>query len=250
MNNIQIFENKEFGKVRTIMVDTELWFVGKDVAAALGYSDTNKAIVTHVDEEDKLNDKTASSLGQRGGWIINESGLYSLILSSKLPNAKKFKRWVTSEILPTIRKTGGYIAGQENMTDVELMARALLVAQKQIEERNKQIEGMKPKVLFAQAVETSKQSILVGDLAKLLKQNGVDMGAHRLFRWLRDNEYLIKRGESRNMPTQYSMERGIMEVKESTTAMPDGVIRITLTPKITGKGQTYFVNKFLSEKVS
>lgn len=182
--------------------------------------------------------------------FIPENIFYRLAMKAKNAAAEAFQAKVADEIIPSIRKTGGYIAGQENMTDVELMARALLVAQKQIEERDKQIEGMKPKVLFAQAVETSKQSILVGDLAKLLKQNGVDMGSHRLFRWLRDNEYLIKRGESRNMPTQYSMERGIMEVKESTTAMPDGAIRITLTPKITGKGQTYFVNKFLSEKVS
>lgn len=248
MNDLKIFENKEFGEIRTEIKDGEPWFVGRDVADILGYADPNKAIAMHVDEDDKLNDKTSSSLGQRGGWLINESGLYSLIISSKLPNAKKFKKWVTSEILPSIRKNGGYIAGQETMSDDELMARALQVAQNKILERDKQIETMKPKAIFADAVAASHTSILIGDLAKLISQNGVNIGQKRLFKWLRDNGYLIRRnGSDWNMPTQRSMEMKLFEVKESTINNPDGSIRINRTPKVTGKGQQYFVNKFLTE---
>lgn len=248
MNNLKIFENKEFGEIRTVIGNGEPWFVGKDVADILGYADPNKAIAMHVDEDDKLNDKTSSSLGQRGGWLINESGLYSLIISSKLPNAKKFKKWVTSEVLPSIRKNGGYIVGQDTMSDDELMARALQVAQNKILERDKQIETMKPKAIFADAVAASHTSILIGDLAKLISQNGVNIGQKRLFKWLRDNGYLIKRnGSDWNMPTQRSMEMKLFEVKESTINNPDGSIRINRTPKVTGKGQQYFVNKFLTE---
>ena len=246
MNQIKIFKNPEFGSIRTLEINGEPYFVGKDVAALLGYADPNKSIAMHVDEDDKLNDKSASSLGQRGGWFINESGLYSLILSSKLESANRFKRWVTSEVLPSIRKSGGYISGQEQMTDSELMAKALLVAQKQIEERNAQIERMKPKEIFADAVAASHTSILIGELAKLLKQNGVKTGRRRLFTWMRDNGYLIKGGSSRNMPTQKGMELGLFEIKETTINNPDGSIRISRTTKVTGKGQQYFINKFLA----
>lgn len=249
--DLQIFSNSEFGEIRTATINGEPWFVGKDVAEALGYSDTNKAVAVHVDDEDKLNDKTASSLGQRGGWFINESGLYSLVLSSKLPTAKKFKRWVTSEVLPSIRKNGGYIAGQENLSDEELMARALLVAHNTIAERDKlikeqgeQLEEQKPKVLFADAVSTSKTSILIGDLAKLLKQNGYDTGQQRLFEQLRNEGYLIKGGSSKNMPTQRAYNMGLFEVKESTIYNPDDSVRITRTTKVTGKGQIYFINRY------
>lgn len=249
------FSNNEFGDIRVLEIENEPWFVGKDVATVLDYENQNRDIVTHVDKEDrKMFDKTQyqngiefnyKELGQRGGWLINESGLYSLILSSKLPNAKKFKRWVTSEVLPSIRKTGGYIPVNENMSDSEIMARALVVAQKTIENKDKLIEDMKPKAIFADAVVTSHSSILVGELAKLLKQNGIDIGQNRLFKWLRDKGYLIKRkGTDFNMPTQKSMDLGLFEIKERTINNPDGGIRITKTPKVTGKGQLYFVNKF------
>lgn len=180
--------------------------------------------------------------------IINESGLYSLILSSKLPTAKEFKHWVTSEVLPSIRKTGGYISGQETMSDSELMAKALLVAQRQIEQRDKQIAEMHPKVLFADSVCASKTSILVGELAKILKQNGVDnMGQNRLFEWLRTHGYLIRRkGNDYNMPAQKAMEMGLFEIKETVVSHADGHQTTNKTPKVTGKGQQYFVNKFLS----
>lgn len=249
MNDLKIFENKEFGEIRTVVKDGEPWFVGKDVAEILGYSNPRKAVIDHVDEEDKMDGVTIrDSIGRKQiPVLINESGLYSLILSSKQPNAKKFKKWVTSEVLPSIRKNGGYIAGQETMSDDELMARALQVAQNKILERDKQIETMKPKAIFADAVAASHTSILIGDLAKLISQNGVNIGQKRLFKWLRDNGYLIKReGSDRNMPTQRSMEMKLFEVKESTISNPDGSVRITRTPKVTGKGQQYFVNKFLA----
>ena len=247
MNEIKIFDNPEFGKVRTMEINGEPYFVGKDVSEILGYSDTNKAIAMHVDDEDKLNDKTASSLGQRGGWLINESGLYSLILSSKLPKAKEFKRWVTSEVLPSIRKHGAY-AVDELLNDPEFAIKTF-TALKEERERSKrlseQIEADKPKVIFADSVSAAKSSILIGDLAKLLKQNGVNIGQNRLFEWLRQKGYLIKGGSSKNMPTQKAAEMGLFEVKVSTVNNPDGSIRETKTTKVTGKGQVYFVNKFL-----
>lgn len=247
MNDLKIFENKEFGKIRTVIENGETWFIGKEVADILEYANTAKAIRDHVDEEDKLTERIVLSGQNREVIFINESGLYSLILSSKLPNAKRFKRWVTSEVLPSIRKNGGYIAGQETMTDDELMARALQVARNKLLERDKQIETMKPKAIFADAVAASHTSILIGDLAKLISQNGVNIGQKRLFKWLRDNGYLIKReGSDRNMPTQRSMEMKLFEVKENTISNPDGSVRITRTPKVTGKGQQYFVNKFLA----
>lgn len=268
MNNLQIFRNTEFGEVRVVDKDGEPWFVGKDVAKSLGYSNTKDAIINHVDETDrgilKRSEVTTienhipkdafpanfvdGNIPNRGVTIINESGLYSLILSSKLPTAKKFKHWVTQEVLPSIRKHGGYINGQEQMTDEELLSRALLMAQSKIEEKNKQIQRMKPKELFADAVSASKSSILVGDLAKLLKQNGYDIGQRRLFEWLRQNGYLIKTGSSRNLPTQKSMELSLFEIKETTVTHADGHITVNKTPKVTGKGQVYFVNKFLKEE--
>lgn len=248
MNELKIFENSEFGEIRTVTINNEVWFVGKDIAEALGYSNSRKALTDHVDDEDKNDGVTIrDAIGrEQTPTVISESGMYSLVLSSKLPTAKKFKRWVTSEVLPSIRKNGGYIAGQENMSDDELMAKALMVAQNKIAERDKQIERMKPKEIFADAVSASHTSILVGDMAKLLKQNGVNIGQKRLFEWLRENGYLIKRkGSDWNMPTQKSMEMGLFDIKESTVNNPDGSVRINRTTKVTGKGQQYFINKFL-----
>ena len=244
MNEIKIFKNPQFGAIRTMTQGNEPWFVGKDVAELLGYANPSKALADHVDDEDKLNNESLSSLGQRGGWIINESGLYSSILSSKLPTAKEFKRWVTSEVLPSIRQTGGYIAGQEDMSDADLMAKALLVAQRQIAQRDKQLAEMQPKALFADSVCASSTSILIGELAKILKQSGVNTGQQRLFAWMRDNGYLIRRkGADYNMPTQRSMEMQLFEIKESVVAHADGHTSINKTPKVTGKGQIYFINK-------
>lgn len=253
MTDLQIFNNPEFGEIRTIERDGEPWFVGKDVAEALGYTDPNKAIVMHVDEEDKLNDKTASSLGQRGGWLINESGLYSLVLSSKLPGAKQFKRWITSEVIPSIRKHGGYLT-PDKLEEVLLKPDTLIqLAQNLKAEQEKRMalevkmEEQKPKVLFAESVEAAKTSILIGELAKLLKQNGINIGQNRLFEWLRNNGYLIRRqGSDYNMPTQRAMEMGLFEIKETTITHSDGHIHVSKTPKVTGKGQVYFVNLFVS----
>lgn len=244
MQELQIFKNEEFGEVRTVAIDNEPWFVGKDIAEALGYSDTNKAVAMHVENEDKkLNDKTSPSFGQRGATLINESGLYALIFGSKLESAKRFKHWVTSEVLPAIRKTGGY--QMQALEGKELLALAVLEAQKTIEEQTAQIEEMKPHAVLGQAITTANTSILVGDLAKILKQNGIEIGAKRLFQWLRENGYLIKRkGTDWNLPTQRSMEMELFEIKESVHIDGNGCNKITRTPKVTGKGQEYFINKF------
>lgn len=244
MNEVQLF-NFESHEVRSLLLNNEPWFVGKDVAEALGYSKARNAIATHIDSEDK---KDAPIQGTLGGvqemTVINESGLYSLVLSSKLPSAKKFKRWVTSEVLPALRKTGQYQV--KELSGSELMARALIEAQNVLAAKDKVIEEMKPKVVFADAVATSHTSILVGELAKILKQNGIEMGQKRLFAWLREKGYLIKRqGTDYNMPTQKAMELGLFEIKEGSYVNGSGVNITTKTPKITGKGQQYFINKFL-----
>jgi len=246
MNSLQKFNNPEFGTIRSTTINGEPWFIGKDVAQVLEYNNPRDAIRNHVDSEDKGVAKCDTLGGAQEFTVINESGLYSLILQSKMPKARQFKRWVTSEVLPSIRKNGGYIAGQETLTDDELLAKALTVAMKKIEDRDKQIAMMKPKEIFADAVATSANSILIGDLAKILKGNGVEIGQKRLFQWLRDNGYLIKRhGADYNSPTQKSMELKLMEIKETVVAHADGHTTVNKTPKITGKGQQYFVNKFL-----
>ena len=248
MNEIKIFDNPEFGKVRTMEINGEPYFVGKDVAEILGYERPAKAILDRVDNEDKDEVPIKDSIGRmQNTAIINESGLYSLILSSKLPKAKEFKRWVTSEVLPSIRKHGAY-AVDELLNDPEFAIKTF-TALKEERERSKrlseQIEADKPKVIFADSVSAAKSSILIGDLAKLLKQNGVNIGQNRLFEWLRQNGYLIKDGTSKNMPTQRAADMKLFEVKVRTVNNPDGSIRETKTTVVTGKGQVYFVNKFL-----
>lgn len=245
MTELQVFNHPQFGTVRAVEIQGEPWLVGKDVAESLGYTATEKAIRTHVDGDDKGVTEMDTPGGKQKVVIINESGLYSLVFGSKLPEAKKFKHWVTSEVLPSIRRDGGYMHTTPDMTDEEIMARAVLLGQKKIEEQAKRIQEMRPKEIFADRVSASESSILVGDLAKLLKQNGVDMGQKRLFRWLRDKGYLIKYGISYNLPTQRSMELGLFEIKETTITHSDGHISISKTVKVTGKGQVYFVNKFL-----
>ena len=242
MNDLQLFNNPEFGAVRAVEVDGEPWFVGKDVAQALGYNDTDQALRKHVDDEDKLTRRFDWSGQGRSMTTINESGLYSLVLSSKLPGAKKFKRWVTSEVLPTIRKTGGY----QLPKDYPSALRALADTTEKLLAAETENEANKPKVLFADAVSTAKTSILVGELAKLLKQNGVDIGQNRLFGWLRENGFLIRRnGTDFNMPTQKSMDLGLFEIKETVVSHADGHTSVNKTPKVTGKGQQYFVQRFL-----
>lgn len=241
MNELQIFKNAEFGQIRTVTINNEPYFVASDICKALELSNPTVAL-ERLDEDER----SKFNLGRQGeANIVNEYGLYNLILASRKKESKRFKRWITHEVIPSIRKTGGYIAGQETMTDAELMAKALLVANKQIEQRNKQIEEMQPKAIFADAVSASKTSILIGDLAKIICQNGIQIGQKRLFEWLRQNGYLIKSGSSKNMPMQRYVEQGLFEVKESSVCNSDGSVRITKTTKVTGKGQLYFINKFL-----
>jgi len=254
MTDIQIFENPKFGKIRAIEIDGEPWFVGKDVAKILGYAKPLNALAQHVDKDDSLKRGLTDSMGRLQQTIfINESGVYSLAFGSKLPDAEIFTKWVTHEVLPSIRKHGAYISGQENMSAEQLIAKALVAAQKiiddkenQIKQKDEHIKIMEPKARFADAVSASDTSILVGEFAKILRQNGMDIGQNRLFDWLRKQGYLCTRGSMRNAPTQKSMDLGLFEVKERTITEPNGAVRTVRTTKITGKGQQYFINKFLA----
>lgn len=237
MNELKQF-NFENNQVRTLLINDEPWFVGKDVAEILGYSNPRDALSKHVDSEDK--NSVAIHDGNKGNpnlTIINESGVYALVFSSKLQSAKKFKHWVTSEVLPTLRKTGSYATPQ--LTGEELMTKALIEAKSVLERQNKQIIEMKPKALFADTVAASDSSILVGQEAKLISQSGCKMGQNRFFAWLRENGYLCSKGENYNMPTQKSREMDLIEIKIRTVTNPDGSVRETKTPVITGKGQIY-----------
>lgn len=249
MNNIQIFKY-ENNDVRTVELNGEPWFVLKDVCKVLGIGNS-RMVVDRLDEDEKGVSQIDTPGGLQNVSVINESGLYNVILRSDKPEAKPFRKWVTSEVLPSIRKSGGYIAGQESMSDSELMAKALLVAKRQIDAKTAQIEEMTPKAVFADAVAASKTSILIGELAKILRQNGVeDMGQQRLFEWMRNNGFLIRRkATDRNMPTQRAIEQGLMEVKETTICHSDGHTSISKTPKVTGKGQVYFVNRLAGKQI-
>lgn len=253
MNEIQTFDFDGSG-IRTLTIGDEPYFVGKDVAQVLGYSNPRDAIAKHVDAEDKGVAKCDTLGGQQNQTVINESGLYSLILGSKLPEAKRFKRWVTSEVLPALRKHGVYANAQtaeKLISDPDFLIRTFQALKEEREARRQlelQNEQMKPKALFAEAVETSSTSILIGDMAKLLRQNGVEVGQRRLFDWLRTNGWLMKTGESRNMPTQKAMEKGYFEIRERTISNPDGSVRITKTTKVTGKGQVWLTNEFMGER--
>lgn len=254
MNEMQIFNNPEFGAIRAVELDGEPWFVGKDVAAVLGYSNPQKAIRDHVDEEDKGVNEMFTPGGKQTVPIINESGLYSLVLSSKLPTAKKFKHWVTSEILPSIRKHGAYMTREAldaAIRDPDYLLR-IVTALKEETDKRRALEQKaaedSPKVLFADAVSTSDSAILIGELAKLIRQNGVEIGQTRLFQWMRDSGYLCAAGERYNMPTQRAMELGLFRVKETAISQPDGSVRVTRTTKVTGKGQQFFINKFLAAR--
>lgn len=254
MNDIRVFNNPEFGAIRTVEINNEPWLVGKDVAEVLGYTDTFGAMKKHVDQDDKLVCQIDSAGQKRDATVINESGLYSLVLGSKLPTAKKFKRWVTSEVLPSIRKHGAYMTPEtlEKMVLTPDFGIRLLTELKAEQDKRKALEAtveeQKPHVLFSNAVSASKTTILIGALAKLLKQNGINIGQNRLFEWLRQNGFLVKRGDNRNMPTQRAMEMGLFEVKESCHLNSNGCNVITKTTVVTGKGQCYFINRFLGKQ--
>lgn len=255
MNEIYNFKGQE---VRTVTIDNEPYFLGNDVANILGYKRPGDAIKQHIDEDDRktLTYKAFGDL-EHSLWkgndfsnktFITESGVYALIFGSELPQAKEFKRWVTSEVLPTIRKHGMYAT--EQLLDNPDFAIEVFNRLKEEREVRKSLEAKietdKPKVIFADAVSTSKTSILVGDYAKFLRQNGLNYGQNRLFAWMRENGYLISRkGASWNMPTQRSMELGLFEIKETAVQHSDGHVTVNKTPKVTGKGQLYFSEKLL-----
>ena len=251
MNELQIFKSHEFGEIRTTIQNGEPWFVAADVCKALDIENNRKA-TNRLDDDEKGVTSSDTLGGKQKLTIVNEAGLYTLVLGSRKPEAKAFKRWITHEVLPTIRRTGGYVNSAEAfighyLPHADESTRTMFRAQlKAIEELNAKIEADKPKVLFADAVSSSDTTILVGEMAKILKQNGVDIGQKRFFEWLRQNGYLIKRkGSEWNMPTQRSMELGLFEIKESTHLDGNGCNITTKTPKITGKGQQYFIGEFL-----
>ena len=272
MNDLKIFENEQFGSVRTIEKDNKIYFCGSDVAKALGYSNPRDAIARHCKADGVVkHDVVSETVNQHGVAtqqnvtmnFITEGNVYRLITHSKLPAAEQFEHWVFDEVLPSIRKHGAYMTA--NTLEQALLSPDYLIRlatalkhekeqRKLLEEKNEQqrskIEEDKPKVIFAEAVETAKTSILVGELAKILKQNGVATGQKRFFEWLRTNGYLIKSGSDKNMPTQRSMELGLFEIKETAIAHSDGHTTVQKTPKVTGKGQQYFINKFLPKNES
>lgn len=250
MNELQIFENKDFGKVRTVTLNGAPCFVAADICRALDIANSRDA-VKRLDDDERGVVSTDTLGGVQEMTVVNESGLYSLVLGSRKPEAKQFKRWITHEVIPTIRKTGGYVNNDDLFVNTYLpnaddTTKALFRSTLEtIRTQNAKLEEYKPKAIFADAVSASKSSILVGELAKILHQNGVTIGQNRLFEWLRNNGYLCCYGERYNMPTQRSMEMSLFEIKETTINNPDGSIRVSRTVKVTGKGQQYFINKFL-----
>ena len=243
MNELQIFQNPEFGEIRTIEENGKVLFCGKDVASALGYKRPADAITAHC--KGSVICRLPTNGGEQAVKFIPEGDIYRLAAKSELPGAERFESWIFDEVIPSIRKTVGYQIPQGK----ELLALAVLEAQKTIEAQATQIEEMRPHALLGRAITTADTSILIGDFAKILRQNGVLMGAKRLFVWMRENGYLIKRkGTDWNLPTQRSMEMGLFEIKESVHIDGNGCNRITRTPKLTGKGQEYFVEKFLHQK--
>ena len=252
MNEPQLFDFHG-QSIRTVLVDDQPMFVGKDVAEVLGYKRTADAIREHVDDDDKGVSNLPTPGGNQQTTVINESGLYSLVLSSKMPNAKEFKHWVTSEVLPTIRKHGAYMTPEtieKTLTNPDFiiqLATQLKTEQAKTAALTADNEAMKPKALFADAVSASTTSILIGSLAKILRQNGIIIGQNRLFAWLRNHGYLIARkGSDWNTPTQKSMNSGWFEIKESTPLDGNGVNVTTKTTKVTGDGQQHFINGFLT----
>lgn len=241
------FNSDQFGQLRAIQDESgEPWFVAKDICNALGLANTTEAL--RGLDDDEVSNFINSEVAQNGGRaprIINEPGFYKLVLKSRKPEAKAFQRWVTHEVLPSIRKKGGYIAAAADETPEQIMARAVLLAQDTIARQKAQIEELKPKALFADAVAASDGTCLVGELAKMMRQNGVQIGQNRLFEKLRQDGYLGKSGSNYNVPTQRAMEMGLFRIKETSITHSDGHITVQRTAKVTGKGQQYFINRFI-----
>ena len=251
--DLQLFSSERFGKLRATQIDCEVWFAATDVAKALGYRDANQ-ITRALDDDEKrwsegtLSECTHSHLGIR---LINESGLYRVLMRSQRPEAIPFQRWLAHEVVPEIRRNGGYIATSTEDSDADIMARALLIAQKTIDRKNElialheaTIEDMKPKALFADAVADSDGTCLIGELAKMMCQNGLEIGQNRLFKLLQRDGYFGKSGSNRNVPTQRSMDMKLFRIKETAVTHSDGRVTINRTPKVTGKGQAYFIGRY------
>lgn len=252
MNELQEF-NFQGNQLRTVLIDSEPFFVGKDAAIAIGYKNFRDALKTHVKAKYKRESRITTPFGTQTMTVISEPGLYQLAGESKLPSAGPFQDWVYEQVLPSIRKHGAYMTPETiekaiyNPDFIINLATKLKDEQAKTAALTADNETMKPKALFADAVATSHTSILIGDLAKLIRQNGVDIGQNRLFAWLREHGYLIGSGDRRNMPTQRAMDLELFDIKERTFQNPDGSVRITKTTKVTGKGQQYFINKFLQK---
>lgn len=252
MNELQEF-NFQGNQLRTVLIDSEPFFVGKDAAIAIGYKNFRDALKTHVKAKYKRESRITTPFGTQTMTVISEPGLYQLAGESKLPSAGPFQDWVYEQVLPSIRKHGAYMTPETiekaiyNPDFIINLATKLKDEQAKTAALTADNETMKPKALFADAVATSHTSILIGDLAKLIRQNGVDIGQNRLFAWLREHGYLISKGDRRNMPTQRAMDLELFDIKERTFQNPDGSVRITKTTKVTGKGQQYFINKFLQK---
>lgn len=250
--SIQVFESADFGRIRAVSENGEPWFVAKDVCDVLGLDHT---ALRKLDADEKGRDSIPTLGGTQQMTMVSEPGFYRLVMKSRKPEAKAFQRWVTHEVLPAIRRDGGYMAAKPDETPEEVMARALRIADETMRRQKERIESlssanaeMRPKALFADAVAASESTCLVGELAKMLLQNGVEIGQNRLFDWLRERGYLGKGGSNRNVPTQASMDMGLFRIKETAVTHSDGRVTINRTPKVTGKGQVYFVQKLLGEK--
>ncbi len=249
-NSIQIFRNPQFGSVRTVEIGGKPYFVANDIARALGYKRPADAITAHC--KGSVNRRYLTDGGEQEMKIIPEGDIYRLITHSKLPAAERFETWVFDEVIPSIRRTGGYIAGQETLTDDELLERAVIVAQRKIAERDKviaekdaRIREMRPKEVFADAVTASDTSLLVRDVAKLIRQNGIPLGEKRFYKWLRENGFICKNSTA---PTQKAMEQGLFEIVIRTVERGNGLPLETKTTKVTGKGQIYFIQRFLHQE--
>lgn len=248
MNDLQLF-NFNGNQVRTVLIEDEPYFVGKDAALAIGYKNFRDALNKHVKAKYKRESQFATPSGIQTMTVISEPGIYQLAGQSKLPSAEPFQDWVYEKVLPSIRKNGAYLTDQKAFDvthNPNALGDLLLQAGEQLKRKDLQIMEMKPKALFADAVAVSHSSILIGELAKIMKQNGVNIGQNRLFEWMRVNGYLISGNRSdKNMPTQKSLELGLFKIKETVINHSDGHTTINKTPKVTGKGQQYFINKFL-----
>ena len=244
MNDIQKFTNEEFGTIRTVEQDGKVMFCGKDVATALGYAKPNNALNAHCKGDALIRGITDNLGREQQARFITEGDLYRLIASSKLPSAQQFESWVFDDVLPSIRKQGGYMTARADETPEQIMARALMLAKDTMDRQQREIAELRPKALFADAVAASDGTCLIGELAKMMRQNGVHVGQNRLFEWLRRDGFLGKTGSNRNVPTQMAMERGLFRIKETAVTHSDGHVTVNRTPKATGRGQRYFIDRY------